>query len=199
MRFPRSSCACSLTLRTFQSEDQDVRKFSPITPPWPPTPSFPHPLTVPSSPVPWQSSLPLQLLPISSPPPPPSSPPPPSISPPIRTILKRERAGDNGASNQPPSKQQRISQFFTKLTRVEGMDQATKHLIQSADAREEWAKKQEAEKRVKKASQQAANTSSQQRFRERKKESEIQSGTRGPDGKTKKVTESTNSRTPVKH
>ena len=60
------------------------------------------------------------------------------------------------------------------------------------DAREEWVKKQEVAKRVKKASHLATNTYSQQMCQACKKESKMQSSVRGLDGKIK-VTKSTNS------
>lgn len=71
------------------------------------------------------------------------------------------------------------------------MEQETIRLVRSADAREEWVEKQETKERVKTASRRAANTCSQQEVCVRKKEREIKSGMRSPDGKTiKKVTES---------
>ena len=89
-------------------------------------------------------------------------------------------------------KQRKISQFFIKLEPAEGMEQATRRLVQSADAREEWAEKEEARRRAKKATRKALNTHSQQICRARKKEEEIKSGTHGQDGKIKKVTDSNN-------
>ena len=65
-----------------------------------------------------------------------------------------------------------------------------KNLLQSADARDESIEEQEAKNRVKKAIRRNANTRSQQGCRMRKKEGEIQSGVRGPDGKIIKVTKS---------
>ena len=86
-----------------------------------------------------------------------------------------------------PYKQQKINHFFAKLTRAEEAEQATKRLVQTADAREEWVEKEEAKKRAKKASRKAANTQAQQECRKRKKESKIHLGRRGQDGKIIKV------------
>ena len=87
----------------------------------------------------------------------------------------------------PPYKQQKINKFFTKIPQEEGIQQATRCLLQLADSREECVEKQEAKDRVKKASFKAANTRSQQECRVRKKEREIQSGVRNSNGKIKKV------------
>ena len=187
----RTSLNChmhTLTLEMFQSEGRGVQKFSPTIPcMWPPTPSLPHASSPPSSPIPQQ---------LSPPPPPPSSlPPHPLPTQPLPTHLnsKHERAEGDEVGGQLPSKQQKISQFFPKLTRPEGIEQATRSLTRSVDMREEWVEKQEAEKKLKKTSDKVANTHSQQKCRARKKESEMQSGVRGLDGKIKKVTESINS------
>ena len=187
----RTSLNChmhTLTLEMFQSEGRGVQKFSPTIPClWPPTPSLPHASSPPSSLIPQQLSPP--------PPPPPSLPPHPLPTRPLPTHLnsKHERAEGDEVGGQPPSKQQKISQFFPKLTRPEGIEQETRSLTQSVDTREEWVEKQEAEKKLKKTSDKVANTHSQQKCRARKKESEMQSGVRGLDGKIKKVTESINS------
>ena len=101
--------------------------------------------------------------------------------------LKHEKTGDNEINNHPPYKQQKIVRFFAKLTQEEGMDQATRHLIKSMDAREEWVEKQEARERAKKASRKAANTHSQQECRAHKKKREIQSGVRDSNAKVMKV------------
>jgi len=78
-----------------------------------------------------------------------------------------------------------------KLTREEGIKQAAGCLIESAGAREGQVEKQEAKEMakemVKRTSRKAENTRSQKGCRARKKEKEIQSGVRGPDGKIKKV------------
>jgi hypothetical protein len=169
----------ALTLRTFQSENH-VREFAPIIPPsWPP----PCPSSPRSSPIPSRPSSPLQL-------PPTPSPPPPSSPPFIHTISKHKRTEDGAVRGQPRSKQQKINQFFTKLTPEEGMEQAASNLARSVDAREEWIEKEEARESMRKVSHRVANTQSQQRCRVRKKEEEIWSGARGPDGKIKKVIKS---------
>lgn len=84
-------------------------------------------------------------------------------------------------------KQQKISKFFTKLTQEEGVEQATRHLVKSADVREEWVEKEEVREMAKKTSRKADNTRLQQECRVRRKEREVQSGMRGLDGKIKKV------------
>jgi hypothetical protein len=159
-----------------QARDEDDQKISPVaSPPWPRhTPLLSRPSSPPSSP---------RL-------PPTSSPPPFSSPPRIHGSLKRERVEDYEADNQPLYKQQKISQFFAKLTQAEGLEQATRHLVQSADTRDEWVHEQEAKTRAKKATRQASNTHSQRESRARKKEREIQSGARRPDGKVKKVIKS---------
>ena len=101
--------------------------------------------------------------------------------------MKHERTEDD---HYPPYKQQKISGFFATLTKEQGVQQATKLLLQSADTREELVEKQEAKDRVRKASCRVANKHSQQECRARKKEREIQSGVRGSDGKVKKVLKS---------
>ena len=190
-------CARTLTLGVHQAaaEDQESHgEFVPIMPPlWPPPSALPpHSSSPPSSP----TSLSQPSSPPSSPAPQPlrlaySLHPPTTPPPPIHTSLKRERIADEKVDNgYHPYKQQKINHFFTKLTQAEGAEQATRRLVQTADAREEWVEKEEAKKRVKKASRKAANTRSQQECRTRKKESEIQSGRRGQDGKVKKVIES---------
>ena len=108
----------TLTPRAFQSGDRDVQEFSPTIPPsWPPAPSCSRPSSPPSSPTPWSSSPPL----FSSP-------------PPIHMNSKHRRTEDNKVREQPPSKQQKISKFFTKLTRTEGIEQVTRSFVQSVDA-----------------------------------------------------------------
>jgi hypothetical protein len=96
--------------------------------------------------------------------------------------LKHKRSEDNDHS---PCKQQKISQFFTKLTQEEAAEQAAMRLVRSADAREEWVEQQDVQKRKKEASCRAKNTRAQQGCRERKKSREVHSGVRGPDGKIK--------------
>jgi len=59
--------------------------------------------------------------------------------------------------------------------------------VESEGAREGQVENQKAKEIVKKASRKAENTRSQKGCRARKKEKEIQSGVRGPDGKIKKV------------
>ena len=183
----------TLILWTFQFEDQGVQRFSPIIPSfWPSTPSPHHPLAPLPSPVP-----PSRL---SSPlphPPPTSSPPLSPSPPPTYKHSQYKRTRDEKASKQPPPKQQKIGQFFTKLTRTEGIEQAARHLAQSAETREEWVERQEAEERENQVTHRAANTTSQQRCRVRKKEREMQSGVRGPNGKITKVAKPIDSRAAI--
>jgi len=181
--------------------------FSPPIPPsWPSTPlthcppappSSPTPSSRPSSPTP--SSRPSSPTPSSRPSSPPhllptSSPTPYPSSPPTHGYSRYKRARDNEVSEQPTSKQQKIGQFFTKLTRTEGIEQAKRRLAESAEVRGEWVEKQEATERVKRVSHRVANTGSQQRCRMRKKEKEMRSGVRGSNGKIVKVAKLIDSR-----
>ena len=101
---------------------------------------------------------------------------------PTSANLKHKRSKDNDHS---PCKQQKISQFFTKLTQEEAAEQAVMRLVLSADAREEWVERQDIQNRKKVASRRAKNTHSQRGCRERKKSREVHGGVRGPDGKIK--------------
>ena len=88
-------------------------------------------------------------------------------------FLKRKQSDEE---NYPSYKQQKIGQFFTKLTKEQGVQQATKCLLRSSDMREEQVEEQETNTRKKEASYRAANTRSQRECRERKREREMQSG-----------------------
>ena len=103
------------------------------------------------------------------------------------SILGKRQRVEGETPKDMASTQGTIDQFFIKLSKKEGLEQAQHRLISAAEQREDWLEEEELRCRQVKLRHREANNHSQKKLRNRKCQQEIADGVRSKDGKIKKV------------